>query len=153
MSAERIQTLYEAFSRKDGAAMAACYHPEATFQDPVFTDLRGAECGAMWRMLCGRSKDLRVEFRDIRVEGDRGTAHWEAWYTFQGNPVHNVIDATFTFRDGLIFTHEDRFDLVRWCGMGLGTVGRLFGWFPGLHWAIRRKVRADLAAFMARKPS
>jgi hypothetical protein len=150
MSVERINTLYEAFSRMDGEAMAACYHPEATFSDPVFQGLKGKECGAMWRMLTGRSKDLRIEFRDVRSDGQTGAAHWEAWYSFQGNPVHNVIDARFTFMDGLILTHEDSFDLVRWCGMGLGTVGKLFGWFPGLHWAIRRKVKGDLAAWMAR---
>ena len=55
---ELIHTLYRAFQRKDGAAMAACYHPDATFRDEVFT-LRGKQVGAMWRMLCEGAKDGR----------------------------------------------------------------------------------------------
>ena len=39
--AQRIATFYEAFQRRDGATMAACYTPDATFRDPAF-DLRGS---------------------------------------------------------------------------------------------------------------
>ena len=55
-NAQLIQTLYAAFGRRDGAAMAACYAPNATFVDPVF-DLRGTEIGAMWTMLCERGRE------------------------------------------------------------------------------------------------
>ena len=81
--------------------MAACYAPDATFRDPAF-DLAGAEVGAMWAMLCARGKDLALEWRDVRADDRAGSAHWEARYTFSvtGRPVHNVIDAAFTFRDG-----------------------------------------------------
>src|SRR5436190_2219712 len=41
-----IQRFYAAFAARDGAAMAACYAPDATFSDPVFTDLKGEEPGA-----------------------------------------------------------------------------------------------------------
>lgn len=86
--------------------MAACYHPEVHFSDPVFADLRGEEAGDMWRMLCGRATDLRIEFDEVTVDEDRGSAHWEAWYTFStGRKVHNVIDASFEFSDGLILRH------------------------------------------------
>ena len=37
-----------------------------------------------------------------------------------GRPVHNIIDAQFTFRDGLIVTHIDTFNLWRWSRMALG---------------------------------
>ena len=36
----------------------------------------------MWRMLCGRATDLRVEHSEVEAEGDEGSAHWEAYYTF-----------------------------------------------------------------------
>jgi hypothetical protein len=42
-----IERLYQAFQKQDGAAMAACYHPDATFSDPVFPNLKGKEIGAM----------------------------------------------------------------------------------------------------------
>ncbi len=48
-----IERFYDAFGRRDGAAMEACYAPDVHFSDPVFVDLRGAEAGAMWRMLTG----------------------------------------------------------------------------------------------------
>ena len=107
----------------------ACYAPTVTFSDPVFPDLVGDQARGMWRMLCARGKDLRIEFRDVRAGDHTGSAHWEAWYTFSSTskPVHNVIDATFTFSDGLIVTHVDRFDLYRWSRQALGVTGVLLG--------------------------
>jgi ketosteroid isomerase-like protein len=128
-NAELIDRFYRAFGERDAESMVACYHPDIRFSDPVFTDLRGPRAGAMWSMLCERGKDLRVEFRDVRADDQTGSAHWEAWYTFSGTgrKVHNVIDASFELRDGLIVRHTDRFDLHRWAGQALGIVGRLLG--------------------------
>jgi ketosteroid isomerase-like protein len=55
---ELIQRFYAAFDRCDGEAMAACYAPDARFDDPVFPGLRGAEPGQLWRMLTARATDL-----------------------------------------------------------------------------------------------
>lgn len=148
--ADLIRRFYTAFQRRDAASMVACYHPEVQFSDPVFTDLRGARAGAMWTMLTERGKDLRIEFGDVHAEGDAGRAHWEAWYTFTGTgrPVHNVIDASFAFRDGRIVRHTDRFDLHRWAGQALGAPGKLLGWTPLLQNKIRRMAAANLDAFV-----
>ncbi|MBL7781661.1 MAG: nuclear transport factor 2 family protein [Saprospiraceae bacterium] len=134
-----IQTFYEAFSRKDYAAMGACYHPDATFRDEAF-DLHGPEVPAMWHMLCERGKDLRIVFSDIVADEQRGSANWEAWYTFSksGRKVHNVIHAEFTFKDGKIFTHRDTFPFHRWAKQALGLPGLLLGW-TGF---FRKKVQA-----------
>lgn len=129
--------------------MAACYAPDATFQDPVFR-LEGWRIGAMWRMLCERGKDLRLEFRDVVANDDRGSAHWEAWYTFSGTrrPVHNVITAEFRFRDGQILQHVDRFPLHRWAGQALGFRGWLLGWSPPVQRAIRGQAAKALDDFV-----
>ena len=142
-----IRRFYEAFQKRDAATMAACYGPDVRFSDPVFTDLRGPQAGLMWKMLCERGKDLKLEFRDVRAAADAGGAHWEAWYTFSatGRKVHNVIDATFTFRDGRIVTHTDRFDLYRWSRQALGPAGVLLGWTP----LLQNKVRAMAAKGLA----
>jgi ketosteroid isomerase-like protein len=147
-----IKRFYTAFQRRDGAAMAACYHAEVRFSDPVFPDLRGARAGAMWKMLTERGKDLKVEFRDVRASGDQGSAHWEAWYTFTqtGRRVHNVIDAAFGFRDGLIVSHIDRFDLHRWAGQALGLPGKLLGGTALLQGRIRAMAARGLEAYLAR---
>src|SRR5262245_23094418 len=62
---ELVRTFYSAFQRRDAEAMAACYHPEVEFSDEVFTSLRGRRAGDMWRMLCARSKDFELEYRDV----------------------------------------------------------------------------------------
>jgi ketosteroid isomerase-like protein len=150
-NAQLIDGFYAAFARRDAGAMAACYAPDATFHDPVF-DLAGSEVGAMWAMLCARGKDLALEWRDVRADDRAGSAHWEPRYTFSatGRPVHNVIDAGFTFRDGRIATHVDRFDLWRWSRMALGMKGALLGWTPFLRDAIRSQARRGLDAWIAR---
>jgi hypothetical protein len=47
-NAELIARLYGAFDRRDGDAMAACYAPDARFNDPVFGDLSGTEGFWQW---------------------------------------------------------------------------------------------------------
>ena len=151
-NAELLTGFYNAFAAKDGAAMATAYAPEARFSDPVFTDLHGAEVGAMWQMLCARATDLRVAASGISADELSGQAHWEAWYTFTktGRKVHNVIDATFEFFDGKIIAHRDTFDLWRWAGMALGPSGKLLGWTPFLQNAVRKEAQAGLAKYMAK---
>ncbi|MBX3212148.1 MAG: nuclear transport factor 2 family protein [Labilithrix sp.] len=153
MSTALITSFYEAFSRRDAEAMAACYADDVRFSDPVFTDLRGERAKDMWRMLCERGKDLEITFHDVKVDGARGSARWEARYTFgaTGNRVHNVVDASFVFADGKVVEHVDSFDLRRWCGMALGITGKLLGWTPLLQGAVRRKGAAGLDAWIAKR--
>jgi ketosteroid isomerase-like protein len=144
---ELIQRFYAAFNEKDGDTMAACYAPDAHFHDPVFGDLTGVEAGAMWRMLTGRAKDLRVDLAAHASEGDSGSAHWIAHYTFAqtGRPVVNDIQASFKFRDGLIVDHHDEFDFTKWARQAVGLPGLL----PPVRSPIRKKARAGLDEFMA----
>lgn len=148
-----IEDFYAAFARKDGDAMASLYAPDATFTDPVFQNLAGARVGGMWKMLCGRAKDLKVEASGFSADDREGRAHWEAWYTFAatGRKVHNVIDARFTFRDGRIATHLDSFDLWSWTRQALGPAGILLGWTPMIQNKVRGTAMKGLDAYMASK--
>ena len=147
-----IEDFYEAFDKRDGERMAACYAADAHFSDPVFTDLRGDEPGAMWRMLTDRSDDLEVELAEHEVDGDRGWARWIATYTFTqtGRPVRNDVRASMRFSDGLIAEHRDEFDFYRWSRQALGTPGLLLGWTPIVRGAVRRRARESLDEFLAR---
>ena len=147
-----IERFYRAFQARDATTMGACYHPEIVFSDPAFPELRGREAGAMWAMLCARAKDLEIEFGAVQADDARGRAHWEPRYTFSptGRRVHNVIDATFEFRDGRIVRHRDRFDLYRWARQALGAKGLLLGWLPPVQGAIRKQAAAALAAWRAK---
>jgi ketosteroid isomerase-like protein len=145
---ELIQRFYAAFNEHDGDTMASLYAPDAHFWDPVFGDLSGVEAGAMWRMLAGRSADLRVELPEHESNGDTGSAHWIARYTFTqtGRKVVNDINATFRFKDGLIVDHRDEFDYNKWARQALGFAGRL----PPVRNVVRKRAREGLDEFMAR---
>jgi ketosteroid isomerase-like protein len=147
--AELLHAFYAAFQRRDYRAMAACYTPDAEFHDPVFTHLAGWRVRAMWRMLCERATDLRVEVADVRASAEVGSAHWEAWYTFSqtGRSVHNRIDASFQFQDGKIRQHTDVFDFYAWTRQALGLKGLLLGWTPPVQRAIRVQAARALDAF------
>lgn len=152
-NAALLTRFYEAFQAKDHATMAACYAPDARFSDPVFTDLRGARIGGMWRMLCERGTDLELRFSGIEADDATGRAHWEADYTFSttGRMVNNVIDATFRFADGHIVEHTDQFDLWKWTRMALGPTGVLLGWTPIVTGPLRKRAGGQLDRFCEKR--
>ena len=112
--------------------------------------MRSARCGGCSR---GRANDLRIEHSQVEADAETGSAHWEAFYTFRnGRKVHNVIKASFEFRDGLISDHRDWFDLYRWTRQALGPLGFFLGWTPIVHRRIRFTARQDLDLFIAGDP-
>jgi len=152
-----IERFYAAFAALDSDTMQACYAAQATFEDPAFS-LRGREqIGGMWRMLCSavRAKGMdawKLETSAISANASSGRAHWQPHYRFSatGRMVHNIVDAEFTFKDGLIVNHVDRFDFYRWSRQALGPVGVLLGWTPILRNKVRRQAQVNLTAFLAK---
>ncbi|MES2533490.1 MAG: nuclear transport factor 2 family protein [Pseudomonadota bacterium] len=157
---QTIRRFYDAFAKLDAATMAACYAPDAKFDDEVFS-LRGArEIGGMWTMLCtatqAKGADVwKLTYRDVQADASKGQAHWDAHYRFSatGRLVDNAIDARFTFTpDGLIQTHRDSFGFWTWARQALGVPGLLLGWSPSLRRQVRSTAARNLAAYLARKP-
>ncbi len=146
---ETIERLYAAFAAGNGAAMTACYAPDAHFQDPAFGDLEGDDVGAMWRMLTGRARDLEITLRGHEADEKAGTAHWVARYTFStGRRVENDIHARFRFDDaGLITDHVDDFDFRKWASQALGPKGHLVALLPPLRAKARAQALSQLTAF------
>ena len=70
MSRATIERLYATFANLDADSMAACYAPDAVFDDEAFS-LRGrTQIGGMWSMLCdavkAKGRDVwKIEPRDI----------------------------------------------------------------------------------------
>lgn len=152
-NAALLRRFYDAFDARDAEAMAACYHDDVAFSDPVFGELSGEAARDMWRMLCARATDLRVTVGEVRADDREGSARWVATYSFGrgARPVRNDIRARFVFRDGRIARHDDAFSLWRWSGMALGPAGALLGWAPPVRARIRRDARKGLDAFVAAK--
>jgi len=153
-----IERFYAAFAALDGDTMQACYASDGHFEDPVFT-LHGREqIGGMWRMLCdttrAKGRDAwKLDASGISADASTGRAHWEAHYRFSatGRLVHNIIDAQFTFKDGLIATHRDTFGFWRWSRQALGLAGLLLGWSPLLRNKVRSRAASNLAAFTSKR--
>lgn len=126
-----ISKFYTALNNSDGLKMIECYHDDVVFEDPAFGILKGERAKSMWLMLCAsqNGNDFKVEYSNIITNEKTGSAHWEAFYTFSktGRKVHNKIDATFEFKDGLIIKHTDVFNLRDWAKQAMGFKGLLFG--------------------------
>lgn len=146
MSKELIHTFYTAFQELDAEKMASCYHEDIIFHDPAFGELRGIHASNMWRMLCENQKGKGMVI-NFEVRSDN-SAHWEPIYTFSktGRKVHNVIDAEFEFKDGLIIKHTDHFNLLRWASQALGLSGKIVGWTP----FFRKKLRSQTTSLLKR---
>jgi ketosteroid isomerase-like protein len=143
-----IERFYAAFGECNGSAMTACYAPGAHFRDPAFGDLEGNDIGAMWRMLTGRAKDLKIELHEHDAGEETGSAHWIARYTFStGRPVVNDIQAKFRFADGLIADHVDDFDFRKWAKQALGPSGNLVALLSPLRAKARAKALGQLEAY------
>ena len=145
-----IRHFYTCFSQRDYYGMQECYAPDAIFTDPVFKNLNGQECRAMWEMLCKRGKDLVIDFSDVVADEHRGSASWVAHYTFSqtGRKVVNHVNADFEFGNGLIIKHTDHFDFYKWSRQALGLPGLLLGWTPGFQKKVQGKARTGLEKFM-----
>ena len=126
-----IEKFYIAFNNLDAETMVSCYHTDIVFKDPAFGTLQGEQAKNMWRMLCKnqKGKNFKVVSTNIECNDEKGTAHWEAFYTFSktGRKVHNCIDAEFQFKDGKIIQHIDHFNLHKWAKQALGFKGLLIG--------------------------
>ncbi len=96
---QTIQKFYKAFQNNDYKTMQGCYGDNATFTDPVFTNLNAAEVRAMWEMFCIKSKEMKIEFSNITADETKGKAEWIATYVFSstGKKVVNRITAHFVF--------------------------------------------------------
>ena len=147
-----VTEFYTAFQHRDAELMAQCYADDVTFQDPAFGKLNGEEAKDMWRMLCGNAKDLKVTFEIMEETEENVKAYWEANYTFSrtGRRVHNKVDATFTFENGLISTHKDQFNLWHWSQQALGTAGFLIGWSGSFRKKFQKETRKMLTQYRSK---
>jgi ketosteroid isomerase-like protein len=136
-----VRAFYSAFDQKNSEEMMSLYTDDVKFSDPAFPALTGDDAKNMWRMMVSRAKELRVEVKSVETEGAVCRTRWEARYLFgdKKRPVHNIIDATMTFRDGKIAEHTDVFDVGRWSRQAIGSVAYVMG---GTQW-MRTKIQTE----------
>ena len=130
--------------------MAAFYHVDAAFHDPVFGKLSGGRVKGMWRMLVEKGGGkINVSFHDIQEDGDQVTARWQAEYLFSstGRMVVNKVSTRFSFEGEKIILHADSFSFWKWAGMALGMPGKLLGWTPLFKNKVRKRSLVMLEKF------
>lgn len=149
MSQQLIDKFYQALAARDGETMAACYHDDAVFEDPIFGELNANDARDMWRMLCSSDTDLSLTHKVLSASDTVGQANWIAKYTFSatGRAVTNDVVASLKLRDGLIIDHRDDFSFYKWSSQALGLPGTLLGWTPILKGKVRKESLATLATF------
>lgn len=149
-----ITKFYTAFANGDAKTMSECYHSKVQFSDPAFGLLKEDQVSKMWEMLLLKSKgNIKIEFSDIKADDFSGTAKWVAAYNFSKTKrnVINKIAAEFTFQDGLIIKHTDRFDVWKWSGQAFGPAGYLLGWTSFFQNKIREQALLSLKKFQESK--
>jgi hypothetical protein len=151
---ERNRALLEHFftslAHRNHEAMAACYAPEARFDDIAFHLCDSKKIHAMWHMIT--KSDLCMTYRVESCGARDAVVCWDARYTFTdtGRRVHNELRSAFTLQDGLIIKQYDHSDAWRWCLQALGPIKGPPAWlFSGL-----RESRAEekLKDFIDRHP-
>ena len=150
---ELIKRFYTAFAKGDWQTMQACYHPDASFTDELFVDLKGKEVMNMWRMLLERSKgELEITFSHVFSNEETGSTDWVAVYIFSatGRRVINRIHAEFELKDGKIFRHTDQFDLHRWAGQAMGWKGKLLGGTPFFRKKLQKIAMSSLRKYISK---
>lgn len=146
---DAARSFYSAMNNRDAATMNALYAPDATFSDPVFPQLAGAEIQTMWSMLMRGAQNFSVRHEILDCDGSRAHVKWVATYTFSqtGRRVVNAVETRMTFANGKIITQVDDFDFYLWTRQALGWPGLLFGWTTWFQRTLQRKTRAKIARF------
>jgi ketosteroid isomerase-like protein len=152
---ELVKRFYDGFARLDAETMLACLHPEITFSDPLFPNLRKAQVFEMWRMLIASAArhpdDFKLSYEFVFVEERKAQVHWQAHYRYGGGrKVHNKVLATLTFWDGKIVRHVDGFNFYTWGRQALGPLGLVLGWNPKFRASVQAAASKQLKVFMGR---
>jgi ketosteroid isomerase-like protein len=152
MSEALVHRYFDALARLDGEAMAACYHPEASFSDPVFADLRGERVGWRWRMLTRGARDMHLDYVIVFGDERKAQVEWKARYRFAGSGrvVRNQGLSTLTFWDERIVRQVDEFDFWRWSRSSVGLIGMLFGGLAPVRSMVQRRAAEQLDRYIAR---
>lgn len=147
-----IHQFYIAFQQKDFKTMQNSYADNTVFNDSVFRNLDAREVKAMWQMLISRGVDMNLTFGNIKENGGKVSAYWEAHYTFTatGRKVVNKINAEFELENGKIVRHTDDFNFYKWAKQAFGAGGFLLGWTTAFKAKVGETAKKKLEEYMTK---
>ena len=141
-SEQVARRFYDAFCVGDLATLEQLYAPDVRFKDEIFAFQDRAGTMGMWGILL-KTEGAKFRYEFLSAEGETAKVRWLADYEVFGRPVHNVIEATLTIREGRIVEHRDAFSWERWSRQAL-PLGGLPTWGPAEH-VIKFAIRTSLA--------
>jgi ketosteroid isomerase-like protein len=146
-------SFYQAFAKRDSAAMNIHYAENACFSDPVFTNLSCREVHGMWEMLCFSAKDFNLTFEIIEATESHAKVQWTATYSFgpANRRVENRVTSRMEIAGGKIVRHVDDFSFPRWARQALGPVGLILGPLPFFQKKVQTTALAKLAKHLSKK--
>ncbi len=158
MSESTIRRFLDALGRHDGAALSGCYHPAATFSDPIHPDVRNGRIDALWQYRLARLDTVETEI--LSMSGDdrkarmRWTARWRRRGGGRSRRVHRLtLESTFTFWDERIARQVDAFAPWAYLRQTCGVQGLLTGWWPGALPGQQARAADALDRFIMERPS
>lgn len=156
-NARLIETLYSSLRARDAEAAAACYAPDAYFEDIAFRLGRREDIFTMWRLVCDDKTELKVtHFEIVSADDERGRGWWFADYEFKParflprRSVSNGIVSAFVFRRGEILRQDDLCNPKDWAKQAYPfPLSRIVGRFELLR---RIGARSKLRKFLKAHP-
>ena len=151
-----VTRFYDCFARLDAQGMNACLHPEISFSDPVFPNLRGPQVASMWSMLMASAarhpEAFQLKYEFVFLEERKAQVHWQASYLYGGSrQVRNKVLATMSFWDGKIVRHVDGFNFYAWSKQALGLSALVLGWHAKYRSAVQAAAGKQLSIFMGQQ--
>lgn len=148
-----VARFFEAFANGDAGRMAACYHPMASYSNPVFPDLRGSWPGAMWKLALARAEQLQVQWDIAYADARKAQVVWRASWRERGRTRRIEAAATMALWDGDIVRHVDEFRFARWAAQAVGAPALLLAWLPVFQRTVQQRARAALDRFASDQSS
>lgn len=148
-----VDRFFEALRRADDAVINACYHPQISYSDPLFEDLRGARVALRWRLLLREAQSFSLEHELVFADERKVQVQWTVDYALKGKKIRLPILSTLAIWDNLIVRQVDEYEFWQYSRQAQGFAGLLLGGIEPFQQLVKRRARSDLERFATAAPS
>jgi hypothetical protein len=127
-----VERFFSAYANADPVAMSACLHPQISYSDPLFPDLRGVRVGLRWHWQLRHATEFKLQKQIMFMDERKAQLKLDVAYLWHGRAVHHEVLSTLTIWDDLIVRQIDEYPYWPYAKQAYGVAGHLLG---GLGWA------------------
>jgi hypothetical protein len=143
-----VERFFLAYSKADPVLMSACLHPQISYSDPLFPDLRGVRVGLRWHWQLRHATDFKLQKQIIFLDERKAQLKLDIAYLWHRRAVHHQVLSTLTIWDDMIVRHVDEYPYWQYAKQAQGLAGYVFGGFGWAQSVVQRRAAAaveDLA--------